>query len=513
MSSEDSPVIAVDIGTSAVRAALISASGGLLRSVRRSRSSHLGGMLFDAEALWDDVRSALRALEVSDSVIAAVSVSAHIGTVAVDESLRPVVSGGGWADVRGLDRLNGEDRSVIDRMLRCAGRPVAAGSALALALELDAQDLGARVHALLSPKDYINAKLTGLLCTDTVDAAYTLAFDIRTGKWQSDELARLGVPSSWLPEQMRPSDILAEVSPEGALACGLPARTPVIAGGPDGSVGLGLLLGSEEESIADVAGTTDVLGMLVDDVKDQPSAAILNPAFKPGRWTVGGSTGLTGGAVADWRSLVGAFDEQELEGIVAGCAGLRVLPAMSGERFPRWRPATRGAVLGRSVDHGPAHLLRAAQEAACFTVREGLDLLDPSRRRRIRIAGGSVRSHTVAQMRADVFGRRLLVASEPDVTLLGAAGLALVAVGTVDDLGEARERLGIRFNVIEPTAATSTLYDSIYADWLRARDSAAAFDVGNRSCWSDSGHRPSALLRDDPVRQPRARRGNSSTLT
>ncbi|WP_210604446.1 xylulokinase [Brevibacterium oceani] len=476
MSCEDSPVIAVDIGTSAVRAALFSVEGQSLYAVRRPRTTDLGGVFFDAEALWGDVRSTLRSLEVADTDIASVSVSAHIGTVAVDETLMPVANGGGWADVRGLASLNAEDQALVGRMLSSSGRPVTAGSALALALDLYKQGLGDQMHVLLSPKDFVIARLTGQLCTDIVDAAYTLAFDIRSGDWQKDALARLGVAPSLFPAVAQPSDVVAVVSPEGGLACGLPARTPVIAGGPDGSVGLGLLLGSDERSIADIAGTTDVLGMLVDDAKDQPSAAIINPSLVPGRWTIGGPTGLTGGAVANWRSLVGSVEEGELNAIASGCDGLRVLPAMSGERFPRWNPATRGAVLGRNFDHGPAHLLRAAQEAACFAVREGLDLLDPSRTRPVKIAGGSVRSRAVAQMRADSFGRPLLVANDPDVTLVGAAGLALIAAGVVGDLDEARDRLCVRFSLIEPRADRVARYDEIYEDWLTARDVTATFD-------------------------------------
>ncbi|QUL78543.1 FGGY-family carbohydrate kinase [Brevibacterium sp. SMBL_HHYL_HB1] len=478
MKAAEPLVAAVDIGTSAVRAALLAGNGSLIRSVRRSRTSDLGGLIFDAEALWNDVKYTLRDLELRELAIDALAITAHIGTVAVDDELNPVVHAGSWADSRGLGLLNSYSDELLQEMLDASGRAVTSGGAASFSLDINAQQLGSRVQSLLSPKDFIVAKLTGVAATDFINAAYTSVSDIRTGGWQSGVLQQLGVPSSWFPKQVPPTSVVAEVMPDAALSCGLPTGVKVISGGPDGSVGLGLLLGDDRDAIADVAGTTDVLGKLSISADGHPEGALVNPSLVPGRWTVGGSTGLTGGAVANWRSLVGRVDEPDLAGLEPGVSGLRIVPAMSGERFPCWRSKSKGGVLGKTIDHGAAAILRAAQEAACFTVREGLDLIDPTKRLPINIAGGSVRSAAVAQMRANVFGRQLRVASDPDVTLLGAAGLALIAIGEASDLGEARDRLGIRFREIDPQRIATDSYEHVYRDWKIARDLLAVHDTG-----------------------------------
>jgi sugar (pentulose or hexulose) kinase len=469
-------VVAVDVGTSAVRAAVVDADRGVLQSTRIPRSDGVGGEQFDPEALLVDVQTALRALELPHPP-AALCISAHIGTVAVDESLRPVDAGGGWADSRGAGLVQALPADLRVPLLAAAGRPAPTGGALALALDLAGGPDAARVAALLSPKDHLVARLTGVVATDTVDAAYTLASDVSAGAWQTSLLARLGLPAAWFPDQFAPHEIVGRLHAAAAELCGLPAGTPVVSGGPDGSVGIGLLLGTRTDAIADVAGTTDVIARLIAHPSLAPEGAVTNPAVAPRRWTAGGATGLSGGAVARWRALVGAVDDEELAAVPPGARGLRVVTSMTGDRFPRWNAGTRGAVLGQGPEHGAAELLRAAQEGATFTVREGLDLLDPAAggdRLPLVFAGGSARSAHVARLRADATGRVVEVCRDPDVTLLGAAALALIGAGVVSGLDEARSRLGVRVDTVEPDPSAAARYDEVFAEWVTLRDAGTA---------------------------------------
>ncbi|MFC4564822.1 FGGY-family carbohydrate kinase [Nocardiopsis mangrovi] len=469
MSAAEPAVVAVDVGTSAVRSGLFGLSGRLLRSARVARTASVGDA-FDAAELFAEVGASLRELDV-DRRPRALCVSAHIGSVAVDARLDPVLPAGGWADTRGLGLLHRMPDAQRAGLLARGGRPALSGGALALALELAESGLGERVRALLSPKDFLVTRLTGHVASDTVDAAYTLASDVRTRSWQSGALGSLGLPEGWFPPQVEPTVVVAGLHAAGAEHTGLPEGTPVVSGGPDGSAGIAVLLGNTSSGIADVAGTTDVLARLIDDPARARVGAVVNPAMVPGMWTAGGATGMTGGAVARWRSLVGAVDDERLSAVPVGSRDLLVFPGLSGERFPRWRPDTRGALVGQTSDHGPAEILRAAQEGGGFTVREGADLLDPGRELPMLFAGGSARSAHVARLRADVLGRPVHVADDPDVTLLGAAALALVGIGEVRDLDEARDRLGLTFSVVAPDDRRSSRYDEVFARWIAARES------------------------------------------
>ncbi|MEQ3553805.1 FGGY-family carbohydrate kinase [Pseudonocardia nematodicida] len=477
-------VVAVDVGTSAVRAAVVAGDGTVEAGVRVPRSGGVGGEHFDAEQLWSDVVTALgRARADAPGAVSALGIAGHIGTVAVDRDLCPVGPATGWADSRGADLVAALPGPVLDRIRETSGRPVPGAGGLAHALDLHARhpELVDRVHALLSPKDFLVARCIGTPVTDTVDAAYTLLFDVRTRTWDLDLVAELGLPAHWWPAAAGPAEVVGGLRDDVAAATGLPAGLPVVAGGPDGSAGIGLLLGGRTDLIADVAGTTDVLGRLRTDPAGTAGGVLLNPALGDRRWVAGGPTGLTGGAVARWRELAGKVDEDVVDAVEPGADGLQMIPALSGERFPRWRPAARGAVLGQSPDHGPAHLLRAAREGAAFTVREGVDLLDagdPPGSTTVMLAGGAARSAAVARLRADVLGRPVLVCDDPDVTLLGAAALARAGAG--QDLDRALEDLRPRLHRIDPDPARAARYGELYPAWLEARARIAPDEPAHR---------------------------------
>lgn len=461
-------VAAVDVGTSAVRAAIVGSDGLVAASTRVARSSDLGGELYDPAALLTDVTTALRGIA-GAGVPEAVVLSAHIGTVLVDSALEPVGLGGGWADRRGLDVLTALPDQLTHSIRSAAHRPALTGGGLAVLLGLDPAHR-VRVAAVLSPKDHLVAALTGELATDTIDAAYTLASVVRTREWNTEALVALGLQAGLFPRQVEPTAVVGRLTPAAAVRTGLPPGTPVLGGGPDGSVGIGLLLGTSTHAIADVAGTTDVLGRLLAPGENTPDCAVLNPALLPGRFVAGGATGLTGGAVARWRSLVGAPAEAELAAVPPGSGGLQMLPSMSGARFPRWRAAACGALIGQRPEHGPTHLLRAAQEGATFSVREGIDLLDPTGLMPVVFAGGSARSEQVAQLRADVLGRTMLVSPEPDVTLLGAAAIGLVGTGAVRGFDEVQHLLLGEVREVQPDPTRVERYELVYEEWRMLSD-------------------------------------------
>ncbi|SDI00058.1 xylulokinase [Agrococcus jejuensis] len=464
----DRAVVAVDVGTSAVRAALVSVDDGILRAVRVARTEGVGGATYVADALQRDVEGAVAALEV-DGRPAALAIAAHIGAVAVDDALQPVVAPGSWSDARGLELLADMTEPILRHVLAASGRPAPAGGGLALAASLVGTDAARRVASVLSPKDLLVARLTGHVGADVVDAAYTLAFDVAAARW-SDAADALGVPRGWLPPLATPDALVATLDEHAAARCRLAPGTSVVSGAPDGSAGIGILLGTRTDAIADVAGTTDVLGRLLVDLADAPRGSVRNPALVPSRWIAGGATGMTGGAVARWRALVGAVDEHAIADVPVGARGLQVVPGMSGTRFPRWRADDLGALVGQTPAHGAAEILRAAQEGASHVVREGVDVLDPSGSLPVVLAGGSTRSEHVVRMRAAILGRSVLVSSDPDVTLAGAAGLALVGAGLVDDLDEARDRLGIALRHVDPDARDVTAYAEQHEAWRATCD-------------------------------------------
>ncbi|WP_405623492.1 FGGY-family carbohydrate kinase [Streptomyces sp. NBC_00076] len=189
---------------------------------------------------------------------------------------------------------------------------------------------------------------------------------------------------------------------------------------------------------------------------------------------------MTGGALAHWARLLGLGDPatalnrmgRELGAIPPGSDGLSMSPLLTGSRFPGWNQEERGKLWGLGEHHSAAHVLRAAQEAASYVVRQAVDILmaDDPPDMPVVLAGGPSRSAELAQLRADVLGRPVHVSSEADASLRGAALLALVAAGLEPSLPTAQARSEPPLRRFTPQAPAAACHDRLYRLWLQTRN-------------------------------------------
>ncbi|MEJ1922748.1 xylulokinase [Microbacterium sp. KHB019] len=473
-------VLAIDIGSSAVRAAVVLPRRIVAQqTVRRGGAG--SGLRFDPLALWDDVCRAVAALpERHRRDLGAVGIAGHVGAVIVDDVLAPIGAAYGWANPEGVEELRGALGDEQDAVLRETGRPTLGGGPIATLLSLRRRSPGeyARVAHVLSPKDYVLARMGGAVVTDHTSAAYYGASSVRDRAWSPGILARLGLPEQLLPVQHASADVVGAVTTDAAHRLGVAPGLPLVAGGPDGTIGAMAVAGTRRDAIVDVAGTTDVLVRVVAEAPTPGGPELKNPYALDGLWTTGGSTGMTGGAVSWWAHALGlgsaaqALDalRGEMEHTGPGADGVRMLPWMSGSRYPRWRPDARGGLSGLRGEHGPAHVFRAVLEGVAFSVRQGIDSAAHDDGMPVLLAGGAARSPWLVQLRADILGRPVTAMREPDVSLVGAGLIALVATGELDR-DEVVWSESEDMDEVVPSR-DSAAYDEVYSEWLDAASAA-----------------------------------------
>jgi ribulose kinase len=71
----------------------------------------------------------------------------------------------------------------------------------------------------------------------------------------------------------------------------------------------------------------------------------------------------------------------------------------------------------------------------------------------------------LSQLRADVLGRRVHVCAEPDVSLMGAAMVALIGCGIHATPADAAAAMDQEWTVCDPDPQTASRYDDLFADW------------------------------------------------
>lgn len=104
---------------------------------------------------------------------------------------------------------------------------------------------------------------------------------------------------------------------------------------------------------------------------------------------------------------------------------------MARQSAPGRDPRARGALVGMTLYHTPAHIFRALLEAAAFGNRHILETLAAAgvQITEVRAAGGGAGSAVGLQMHADVAGVPVTVTSSEDSALVGGAIAAAACAG------------------------------------------------------------------------------------
>jgi xylulokinase len=204
-------LLAIDVGTGSVRAALFHRSGRMLGLSARQHDQFVPrfGWAEQRPADWWDgaIESIRRVLETTESASHRVSAIAACGqmhgVVLIDDDGQLVLDSVQlWNDKRPSEDVSAFVAAHdVDALWTIAANPPSVawpGFKLRWIARHRPEALS-RAASLLMPKDYVNFQLTGALGMDESDASCTYLWDARTGDW-SPELTRcLGIDVGLLP--------------------------------------------------------------------------------------------------------------------------------------------------------------------------------------------------------------------------------------------------------------------------------------------------------------------------
>ena len=464
MSSSDALVLALDVGTGSARAALVDADGRVLDIASREHEQIVPAFGWSEqrpENWWrgttEAVREVLDRVPGSRSRVAAVAACGQMhATVLVDadgELVRDTAPL--WNDKRTAPQVVAYEAShdPDDYLPRTANPPTPAWPAFKLRwLAEHEPDALARTAAVLSPKDYVNFRLTGELATDRTEASCSFLMDPRTNDWSAATCGELGIDAATLPPIREPVEVLGTVTAAAAAETGLADGTPVLVGASDYAAAL---LGSgvcRPGVGSEMIGTSCIVTLVADAPLLDPELS--NIATVEGGW--GGFMLLdSGGDAMRWarRALHGGtlgggtLGYDEIVALAArapvGADGLFFLPYLTGERLGTHRNS-RAQFFGIGAAHGAEHLDRAVLEGVAFGVARHIDALERAagtRPERLVAAGGGARTELWLRIKASAYDLPVLVPREPECGIVGCAAMAGVATGRFADARAASDAL------------------------------------------------------------------------
>ena len=351
------------------------------------------------------------------------------------------------------ERINGEIGE--DTIFSLSGNPFQPSYTTPKILWLmeNRPDVYRATYKFLQSNSYIVYMLTGKVSQDISQGYGLHVFDIKNLRYSENMCRAMGIDADKLPPVFNCSDVVGTVTSEAAKLTGISEGTPVVAGGLDaacGTLGAGVYLpGQTQEQGGQAGGMSICLDKPVGNAK-----LILSPHVVPGMWLLQGGT-VGGGGCMRW--LGGELGQPEKEiadktggnvyklldglasSVPAGSNGVIFLPYLAGERSPIWDTNAKGVYFGLTFDKKRAHFFRSMLEGTAYALEHNLQVAEKSG---VKVGtmysmGGAANSSLWTQIKADVTGKVIRVASSDSATTLGAAVLAGIGSGVYSGFKEA----------------------------------------------------------------------------
>jgi gluconokinase len=482
-------VLAVDIGTSSVRAMVFDAAGTIAARSQIGYSTIRPAPYFeeqDPDLVRTEVYRAMALClaqpEAKPERIGAIGFSSQLyGVIALDAGDTPLTWNILWSDGRAEAQAETMKRSGGERWLYPeTGCPMNSIYPLAKLVWLREERpvvFGA-ARRFVSIKEYVTQPLVGEWAVDYSMASATGMLDIRSHCWHPVALAAAGVDDSKLSQPVSGLRGFA-LRRRGPLAgCGLPDDVRVFLGGGDGPLAN---LGSGASAVGAVnidLGTSGAARCITDAPTVDDTASLWCFCLTDDLWTYGGIVTNVGNAY-QWlgTNVVGAAGLGDSEAYAlmdrlaaeagAGAGGLYVLPYLRKTRSPTWDGRLKGTIYGLTADHGVGHVARAMLEAVAYDLKTIIGIMQQRAAivAHMVLTGGLSKSPIIPQLLADVLDREVRAPQEGEGSVAGAAILALRGIGAIDSLafsGAARP-----YQAYRPDAGRRQRYDKAYGGYVR----------------------------------------------
>jgi len=317
-----------------------------------------------------------------------------------------------------------------------------------------------KTRILFSCPEWLQFRLTGSKTMTLPNSSF------RPYIWDDEQLESYGLDRSLFPEMVKMGDLAGWIDEAASARYGLASGLPVVAVGSDF---MASLIGSgsvEPGTVCDRAGTSEGINYCSERPSGDGRLRDLPHAVEP-YWNVSAILSLTGGVFEWYRFLTGQ------ERVSYGNMLDEISLVHATRQAPLFFPGIRGNTMWEFGDgsfhhlkpgHSRADVGRAVLEAIGFAVRRAIELLEEGGMEvdEMRLTGGQARGWVWNQMKADITGKRLLTMKIEDAELAGCACCAAAALGRAANPEDAC-RIYVKFqSVFEPKRERFSVYNEAY---------------------------------------------------
>jgi xylulokinase len=426
-------------------------------------SPHDGWAEVDAEIYWRAVVAGIRDIRSRTPGwrAASIGLSSQGQTfILLDKVHRPIRPAVVWLDLRA--------QKEVDELLQTLGpeawrshtgypfcQPIYSAPKLIWLTRQEPEHWRHTHHIAMLP-EFIGHRLTGQFICDPVEMGSSGFYD-DLGWWE-EALKAAGIPKELFGNVKNSGERIGMLTASAARDLSLEPDLPVGVGSMDqlagavgaGNVRPGLMSGMVGTAMA-------IIGTLPGDAPPRGKLPADRHAVPGLRYAL--TFSMTSGILLKWcrdRFAPGKSYEELMamaSSVEIGSGGLTLLPHFAGMATPTFDSSVRGGLVGLTLSHGQAHMVRAVLEAVGFMVRDSAELLRANFHRdwrTLRILGGATRSPAWVQMISDITGMPIELPHCSEAAVLGGAIFGGVAAEVLPGIVEASERFYAPDRVFSP---------------------------------------------------------------
>lgn len=454
-------ILAIDQGTTSTRAILFDKNGQAIQKSQREFPQyfpHQGWVEHNANEIWNSVLAVIAdciaSAEIHPSTIAAIGITNQRETTVVwdKETGEPIYSAIVWQSKQTADIANALIEEGYESFIEehTGLRIDSYFSATKLRWILDnvdgAQERAEKGELLFGTIDtWLLWKLTAgrVHITDYTNASRTMMMNIENLCWDEEILSLLNIPKVMLPEIRSNSEIYGYTEPvhfygesipiaglAGDQQAALFGQGAVNAGMIKNTYGTGafIMMNTGEERIKSQNGLLTTVGYVINGQ--------INYALE-------GSVFVAGSAIQwlkeNMHLIDSASESQYFASRVTDTCGVYVVPAFTGLGTPYWNQEARGAVFGLTRGTTKEHFIRATLESIAYQTCDVILAMQKDANipiSRLRVDGGASNNDMLMQFQADLLNTTVERASFSEITSLGVAYFAGLAVGFWNSIDE-----------------------------------------------------------------------------
>lgn len=452
-------ILTIDQGTSATKAILFDLNGKInkrFNTVHQQYYPNPGWVEHDPIEIYEKTLEAivgvLKEAQVTQEQIKCISISNQRETALVWDKLtgKPIHNAVVWQCQRASEICNtmshlGQDQVVKDKSGLVLSPYFSAAKVKWLLDNIPgAREKAEKDQLLFGTIDtWLIWNLTGKKAhvTDYSNASRTQLFNISTLQWDEELLALFTIPKSMLPEILFSDEIF------GATAINTVFQSEIPIAGVLGDSHAALF--GQNCFDKGMAKTTYGTGSsIMMNIGKAPLKSMKGLVTSVGwgtkrdgiEYVFEGNINCTGATIKwlidDLELIPDANCVEEIAKSIEGTEGVYFVPAFVGLSAPYWNSDARATITGMSRGTKKAHIVRAAVESIAYQIKDVITLMEEESGillKELRVDGGPTRNSFLMQFQADILNRKVVRNEIEELSAIGTAYMAGIAVGVWKD--------------------------------------------------------------------------------